>query len=211
MRLFLLYGLTLLIPAADCMAQSTNDSTTVAGSTLFRINNGRTFWMGANYRKEWKTPIRVSVINLATEKGGLTPVKRGGGKQTRSLRMADADGKEYNFRSIQKFITSKTLPADLQSEAAEDLVADGISASYPYAALSMPVLAKAAGVPYLKLKVVFIPNDPRLGEHQKDFGNLLAYLEEKFPDPVEKGYDTEEVQEKLKEDNDNSADQQALL
>lgn len=167
--------------------------------------------MGDNYRQEWKTPIRVPVINMATEGGGLTPVKRGGGKQTRSLRVKDANGKEYNFRSIKKFITSKTLPADLQSEAAEDIVADGISASYPYAALSMPVLAEAAGIPYLQVKLVFIPDDPRLEEHRKDFGNLLAYLEEKIPDSVKKDYDTEDVVKKLKEDNDNSVDQQALL
>ena len=167
--------------------------------------------MGDNYRREWKAPIRVPVINLATEKGGLTPVKKGGGKQTRSLRLEAANGDEYNFRSIQKFITSKTLPADLQSEAAEDLVADGISASYPFAALSIPVLAEAAGVPYLKVKLVFIPNDPRLGEYKKEFGNLLAYLEEKIPDSVKKDYDTEDVVKKLKEDNDNSVDQQAML
>ena len=211
MKLLRLFSLTLLIPFADCMAQTTGDSTSVSGSDLFRINKGRIFWMGANYRKEWKTPIRVPVINLATEKGGLTPVKLGGGKQTRSLRVADPTGKEYNFRSIQKFITKKTLPADLESEAAEDLVADGISASYPYAALSMPVLAEAAGVPYLKVKVIFIPDDPRLGEHRKDFGNLLAYLEEKLPDSVKKGYDTEDVVKHLKEDNDNTVDQHALL
>jgi hypothetical protein len=167
--------------------------------------------MGDNYRQEWKTPVRVPVIRMATEEGGLTPVKRGGGKQTRSLRIEDGTGKEYNFRSIKKFITSKTLPADLQSEAAEDLVADGISASYPYAALSMPVLAEAAGVPYLNVKLVYIPDDPRLGEYRKDFGNLLAYLEEKIPDSVKKDYDTEDVVKKLKEDNDNSADQHALM
>lgn len=211
MRLFLLYSLTWLIPVADCIAQDTKDSTSVAGSSLFRINKGRTFWMGANYRQEWKTPVRVPIINMATEHGGLTPVKRGGGKQTRSLRVADANGKEYNFRSIQKFITSKTLPADLQSEAAEDIVADGISASYPFAALSIPVLAEAAGVPYLKSKLVFIADAPRLGEHRKDFGNLLAYLEEKTPDTVKKDHDTEDVVKDLKEDNDNSVDQQALL
>lgn len=210
MKIFWLWSLIFLIPVANCIAQTGKD-TTVAGSTMFKISGGRSFWMGSNYRKEWKTPIRVPVINLATEKGGLTPVRQGGGKQTRSLRMADATGKEYNFRSIQKFITSKTLPADLQSEAAVDLVADGVSASYPYAALSIPVLAEAAGVPYLKVKLVYIPDDPRLGEFQKDFGNLLAYLEERLPDSVSKGFDTDEVVEKLKEDNDNSIDQQALL
>jgi len=148
---------------------------------------------------------------MSTEKGGLKPIKRGGGKQTRTLRVEDPQGRQYSLRSIQKFITSKTLPADLQSEAAEDLVADGVSASYPYAALSVPILAEAAGVPYLKVKVVYIPDDPKLDSFRKDFANLLAYFEERVPEGVEKGYDTDEVADKLKEDNDNSVDQKALL
>jgi hypothetical protein len=208
MKLLRLLIVLCLFPLSDCLAQ---DSVTAVGSDRFKINGGRTFWMGSNYRKEWKTPIRVPVINLATEKGGITVVKLGGGKQTKSLRVKDASGKEYNFRSIQKFITNETLPADLQSEAAEDLVADGVSASYPYSALSMQPLAEAAGVPFLKSRLVMIPDDARLGEHQKDFGNLLAYFEERLPENVDKGYDTEEVVEKLKDDNDNNVDQLALL
>jgi hypothetical protein len=209
--MYRLFFLLFLISAIQTKAQTCNDSVTAIASTLFKINGGRTLMMGANYRKEWKTPIRVPVLNLTTESGGLKPVKRGGGKQTRSLRMVAPNGKEYNLRSVQKFITSKTLPADLQSEAAEDLVADGVSASYPYSTLSIPVLAQAAGVPYLKVKLVMIPNDPRLGEFQKDFGNLLAYLEERLPDDARKAYDTDEVAEKLKDDNDNSVDQHALM
>jgi len=200
----------LLLTYGECLAQETRD-TTIPASTKFKISNGRTFWMGANYRKEWLTPIRVPIVDLSTQYGGLKPVKTGGGKQTKSLRVEDANGKEYNFRSIEKFITSKTLPADLQSEAAIDIVADGVSASYPYAALSIPVLAEAAGIPYLKSTVVFLPDDPLLGEYAKEYGNMLAYLEEKLPEGVKKGEDTEEVVEELREDNDNTVDQYALL
>lgn len=187
------------------------DSMTAAANSSFKTNGSKIFWMGSNYRTEWKTPITVPVINLSTEKGGLTPVKRGGGKQTKSLRLEDPQGRQYSFRSIQKFITGKTLPLDLQSEAAEDLVADGVSASYPYAALSVVPLAKAAGLPYLDVKVIYIPDDPKLGEHREDFKNLLAYLEDKMPDSVNKDFDTEEIVEKLKDDNDNEVDQLALL
>jgi hypothetical protein len=211
MRMFRLICLILVCSSTDGIAQTTYDSISVPGSTLFKVNKSRSYWMGANYRTEWKTPVRVPVINLSTEKGGLTPVKRGGGKQTRSLRVVDPTGKEYNFRSIQKFITSKTLPIDLQSEAAVDIVADGVSASYPYAALSMPVLAEAAGVPYLKVKLVYIPDDPKLGEYREDFKNLIAYLEEKLPEGVKKGDDTEDVVKKLKNNNDNSVDQLGML
>lgn len=211
MRLFLFASFFLFASITSGFAQTTGQTITVPASSKFKVSGSRTFWMGANYRKEWKTPITVPVLNLSTEKGGLKPVKQGGGKQTRSLRVEDPQGRQYALRSVQKFITSKTLPADLQSEAAEDLVADGISASYPYAALSVPVLAEAAGVPYLKVKLVYIPDDPKLDTFRKDFANLLAYFEERLPEEVEKGYDTDEVADKLKEDNDNSVDQKALL
>jgi hypothetical protein len=191
------------------MAQT--DSATSAGSTLFKINGSKKFWMGANYRQEWLTPVKAPVINLSTEKGGLTPVRRGGGKQTKSLRLEDPTGRQYALRSIQKFITAKTLPYDLQSEAVEDLVADGVSASYPYSTLSVPPLADAAAVPYGKVKLIYIPDDPKLGEYRDDFKNLLALYEERLPSNVDKGYDTGEVADKLKEDNDNEVDQQALL
>jgi hypothetical protein len=142
MKLFLFGNLFLFVSVTSGFAQTTGPTATAPASSKFRISGGRTFWMGSNYRKEWKTPITVPVLNLSTEKGGLKPIKRGGGKQTRSLRLEDPQGRQYSLRSVQKFITSKTLPADLQSEAAEDLVADGVSASYPYAALSVPVLAQ---------------------------------------------------------------------
>ena len=115
----------------NCIAQTQNDSVSAAGSTLFKISGGRTFWMGLNYRKEWITPIKVPVVDISKEKGGLTVVKRGGGKQTRSLRVADPNGREYNFRSIQKFITSKTLPADLQLGELMRVVKSAVSENVP--------------------------------------------------------------------------------
>jgi hypothetical protein len=167
--------------------------------------------MGSNYRKEWNTPIRVPVLHLSQEQGGLTPYKKGGGKQTKSLKLRDAEGKEYSLRSIAKFITSKTLPGDLQSEAAVDILSDGVSASYPYAALSIPVLADAAGIPHGSAKLVFIADDPQLGEFRSEFANLMALYEVLLPDSVKKDYDTDEVADKLEKDNDNDVDQLALL
>ena len=211
MKLRRLFIVLLLIPASYCMAQTGKDSATEAGSAHFKMNKSKTFWMGANYRNEWKTPITVPILNLATEHGGLTPLKRGGGKQTKSLRVADPQGREYTLRSIKKFITSKTLPGDLQSEAAADLVSDGVSASYPYAALSIPVLAEAAGIPHGSARIVYIGDDPKLGEFKQDFANTMMLYEERLPDTVNKAYDTGEVADKLENDNDNDVDQVALL
>jgi hypothetical protein len=187
------------------------DSASAPGSTKFKNDGSRRFWRGANYRQEWLTPVKAPIINLATEKGGLKPIKMGGGKQSKTLRVEDPTGRQYSLRLIEKFITAKTLPPELQSQAAEDLVADGVSASYPYAALSVPPLSEAAGIPYNKVKLVYIPDDPLLGEFRNDFKNQLAYFEERLPESVEKGEDSYDVAMKLKEDNDDNVDQRAVL
>ena len=187
------------------------DSVSAVGNPLFKITGGRIFFYGQNYRQEWKTSIRVPVLDLGTEKGGLTPLKRGGGKQTKSLRLEDKNGRQYTLRSIQKYVTDEALPPELRGTFAKDLVADGVSASYPYAALSVTRLSEAAGIPHGNPKIVYIPDDPRLGEYQKEFANSLSLLEERLPDSVDKAYDTEEVADKLKDDNDNDVDQLGLL
>ena len=71
--LFLISG-----PVLSGTAQT--DSATAAASTKFKNNGSRKFWMGTNYRKEWLAPVKAPVINLSTEKGGLKPIKLGGGK-----------------------------------------------------------------------------------------------------------------------------------
>lgn len=210
MRIFFISLLCCLSSFMYCGAQVKGDSATAAGGN-FNNSGSRHFWMGTNYRTEWNTPITVPLLNLSKEKGGLTPTKRGGGKQTKSLRLEDKNGKEYVVRSITKYITSKTLPGDLQSEAAADLVADGVSASYPYAPLSVTVLAEAAGIPHGNPRLMYIGDDPKLGEFKDDFANMLVMIEERVPDGVKKAYNTEEVIEKLQKDNDNDVDQMALL
>jgi hypothetical protein len=34
------------------------------------------FWIGENYRKEWVTPLRLPVLDMGSEFGGLTPLKQ---------------------------------------------------------------------------------------------------------------------------------------
>ena len=94
MKIFYLSFFIFLVPSVDCMAQAGNDSISAAASPMFKTNVSTSFWMGSNYWKEWTTPIKVPVADL------LTIVKRRGGKQTRSLRVADPSGREYNFQSI---------------------------------------------------------------------------------------------------------------
>ena len=188
------------------------DSVTVIASDKFKTGGVKNFLLGKNYRKEWKTPIRVPVINIGKEYGGLTPIKRGGGHQTKSLRVEDPDGKQYVLRLIEKSITQAALPPELRGAAlAKDLVSDGVSASYPYAALSVPPFAEVANVSHTNPRLVYIPDDPRLGKFRDDFANTFCLLEERIPGDATKVFSTDEMADKLKDDNDNKLDQQSLL
>ncbi|MGZ3952813.1 MAG: hypothetical protein ACXVBZ_15535, partial [Flavisolibacter sp.] len=136
---------------------------TIAADSGLVGDGMKRFLVGRNYRSEWTTPIRVPVLKLETDLGGLTPEKEGGGKQTHTLHLDGADGRKWSLRSVQKF-PEKVLDRELKGTAAQTIVVDGISASYPYGVLSVGTLAKAAGVPFLPNTVVYIPDDPALGK-----------------------------------------------
>jgi hypothetical protein len=182
----------------------------VAANPQLKGNGFKNFWVGKNYRKEWTEPVRVKVLDLSKELGGLTPIKQGGGKQTRSLRVEDASGKEWALRSVEKDPTA-AIPPDLRQTFARDIVRDGISASYPYGALSMGILSKAAGIPYLRNRLVYLPDDPRLDRFRADFKNMMALMEERLPAGVKKGDNTDEMVLKIMKDNDDHVDQKAVL
>ena len=186
------------------------DSIVVVANPKLKGNAFKYLFMGKNYRQEWTTPLKVPVLDLGKEQGGLTPEKQGGGKQTRSLRVEDKTGKEWALRSIQKF-PEAAIPPDLRSPFAIDLVEDGISASYPYAALSTGILADSVNVPNLRRKLVYIPDDPRLGRFRSTFKNSLAVLEEREPEGVKKSDNTDELVLRLAKDNDDHVDQKQVL
>src|SRR2546426_530523 len=102
--------------------------------------------LGRHYRDLWTTPVRVEVLDLARVAGGLTPTKRGGGRQTRSLRFQSADGRTYVFRSVDKD-PAGAMPPELRGTFVQDIVQDQISSSHPAGGLVVaPLLAAAGGV-----------------------------------------------------------------
>jgi len=175
------------------------------------IGNGiKRLVVGKNYRDEWTTTIEVPVLDFAHDFGGLTPQKEGGGKQTHTLHIKDGQGKDWVLRSVQKF-PSKVIAAEMKGTVAEVLVSDGISASYPYAVLSIGTLARASGVPFMPNTVVYIPDDPALGEFRNTYKNSLALLELRGDDKEQKTYDTGEIIPELLKTHKKTVDQKAIL
>jgi len=141
------------------------------------------FLLGDHYRHLWTTPIEVERLDLHGFAGGLTPMEKGGGQQTRSLRFRAGDGREFAFRSVDKD-PSAILPPELRGTVAHDVVQDQISAAHPAGALVAPPILAAAGVAHSVPRLVLLPDDSALGEFRAEFGGMLGLLEERPDDDV---------------------------
>jgi hypothetical protein len=153
------------------------DSVVVVPGEIFKAGSFHRFFLGDNYRAEWTTPIKVPVLNLRTFHGGLKPLEKGGGAQTISLRFVAPDGSEFVFRSVRKAFT--VLPAQYKGTIVWYIVRDQGSASHPLGAVAAAPMQAVAGVLHPTPVVAVMPDDPVLGEFQKEFAGMLGELEER--------------------------------
>jgi hypothetical protein len=154
------------------------DSVTVAPGPQYEKGGFWTLFAGRHYRDLWVTPIRVPVLDLERFAGGLRPLRAHTGSQTKSLRFAGADGREYQFRSVDKDPTA-TLAPEIRGTAYGRALRDGVSASFPVAPLVANGLLEAAGVLVQPQSLALMPDDPALGEFRSEFKGVLGLIEER--------------------------------
>lgn len=192
----------LLVPNADLKA-----------SWLHRV------FFGSLYRDLWTAPVQVPSVLLDTLHGGATPKKMGGGMQTRSLRLRASNGHDYVLRDVRKY-PANALALEFRGTLVEELVADGIAASNPYAAITIAPLSRAVGVPYLNSTLLHVPHQRALGVYDGVFGGTLSLLEERpdgaWPDSPNMGGGKElvassEVINAVHEHQDHRVDERALI
>lgn len=197
---------------AEALVGPVTDSATVAANSDYDdASSFKRFMLGSNYRKVWATPAKMKVFRMDSEKGGLEIETMGGGKQSRSLHMKDANGMKWTLRSINKD-PNKAIPAKLRGTIANDLVQDLISSAHPYAPLTVPPMAKALGMVHTNPELVFVPNDTALGKYAPLFANTVCMLEERYPSRNDdKGDNSWETINTLLEKDDYTVDQQSFL
>ncbi|PWS30155.1 BamA/TamA family outer membrane protein [Pedobacter paludis] len=166
------------------------------------------YLFGENYRKEYSQKTTVPVLRVSKLFGGLKATQRGGGNQSRSLRLEDKNGKEYVLRSVEKY-PEVLLPAQLRETFAKDIIKDNMSAQHPFSALVVPELAKAGGVPHTNPIIGWVSPDDNLGEFEPAFANTLCLLEER--EPIGESDSSPKMDKKLTDDNDNTLDGPAWL
>ncbi len=188
--------------------------TVVAGKQYKRTGMHNWLW-GAHYRKDWATSVVVPTINLDTVHGGLTAYEKGGGRQSKTLRLHSPEGREYVLRSIDKSF-GKALPKIAQGTFAEHVANDQVSISEPYSAITIAPMADAVGIYHTNPQIVFVPKQKALGEFNEEYGNDLYLFEqrpdENWEDAANFGFSknivgTDKMLEKILKDNDNSVDQ----
>ncbi len=165
----MLSGLVLLGAGArggfGAEAADTQQARTVAIAPQYQAGAFHRWLWGSDYRNLWTQPTQVEILDLHTFAGGLTPVMRVGGQETKGLAMRGADGRDYTFRGIAW---------------ARSLVQDQIAANQPASFFIVDELMRAASIPTTDQRLVVMPDDPALGEFRKDFAGLVGQFYE-FP------------------------------
>ena len=191
------------------------DSVMIVPDSTFAAGGLHRWLFGTHWRGAWRVPVRIPVLALGAIDGGLVPVQRGGGKQTQSLRLRAASGREYVFRSLRKD-PSPLVPPELRGTFISDVLADQISASHPYAPLVVDRLLDAVGVPHASPVLAQLPSSG-LGSFTAEFGGLVGFLELRATDDDAARFGAEEIEgtfdllEKLDGDERHRVDARAYL
>ena len=192
----------------------------MAAGYQFGASRWKEFLWGRHWRDEWMTAASFTVLNMDTTDGGLTPLKRGGGHETKTLRLVGMNGKEYVLRTIDKSL-DVLVPEDFKGSFVNDIVNDQVCTAHPFGPLVIAKLSEDIGIMHTNPVIVFVTGDPRLKEFSKDFANKLCLFEER---PSGKGWDntaltryandivnSETLFAKLSADNNEEVDEKEFL
>jgi hypothetical protein len=172
------------------------------------------FFIGDHWRDLWITPIKIPVLDLHTFAGGLSPVRKGGGLQTKSLRFIGSDGREYKFRSTDKDVR-RSLPPDFKESIVADVMQDQVSVTNPASSVVVAKLMDAINILNTTPTIYVMPDDEKLGEFRDEFAGILGAIEEDPEDyedeslnfaEADKIINTFKLYEKMQEDNDEIVD-----
>jgi hypothetical protein len=188
----------------------------------------KSIW-GDRYRKYYGTKVMAPTVALDTLFGGLIPVRKGGGHQSKSLRLADKNGKEYVMRALRKsaelYLQSMAfkdqyIVGEFEDTYTESLLLDFYTGAHPYAPFTIGKLSDAIGVFHTNPVLYYVPKQKALEDFNESFGDELYMIEEHVGDGhgalksfgyANKIESTDDLFEKLRSDEEYTLDKESYL
>lgn len=185
--------------------------------------------MGERYRPYYAIPVEAPVPDLTILKGGLHPVREGGGHQSNSLRMVNPEGQAFTMRQLAKSATrffrtvalkEQSFGNDFDGTFAERLLLDFYTSNHPYTPLAISGLAEKVGILHTNPELYYLPKQNVLGKYRAAYGDKLYMLEEQISeDPATLSYfnnakkfeDTEDVIRHLHNPEKYAVDERAYI
>lgn len=187
------------------------------------------FW-GKHYRAVYGLPVRVKVATLDTLMGGFTPIRAGGGHQSKSLRIKrNYDGSEFVMRALKKsasrFLQSvafkdQFVTKDFENTYAESFLMDFYTTAHPYTPFIVGDLAEAVGIFHSNPQLYYIPKHNALQNYNAMYGDELYMIEERPSDSQlslksfgtpESIISTDDVLKNLQKDEKYTVDEQEYI
>ena len=147
----------------------------------------KTIW-GERYREVYATKVAAPTVDLDTLFGGLEVVRKGGGHQSKSLRLVNKEGKEYVMRALRKsaeiYLQSMAFKeqyvvGEFEDTFTESLLEDFYTGSHPYAPFTIGELSDAVGIYHTNPKLYYIPKQRAIKDFDDEFGDELYMVEER--------------------------------
>lgn len=146
------------------------------------------FLFGHHYRKYYNLPIEAPTLNLKDFDSSITPVRSGGGHQSKSLRLQTKDGKQFVMRALKKSATrflqalvfkEDYMEKEFENTVIEDFILDFYTTTHPYYPFVINELAQPLGIYHTNPKLYYIPKQNILGKYNANFGDELYMVEER--------------------------------
>ncbi|AOW20652.1 metallophosphoesterase [Urechidicola croceus] len=188
----------------------------------------RSVW-GERYRQDYSTLVNAPTVNIDTLFGGLKALRKGGGHQSKSLRLENPEGKEYVMRALKKSaeiylqamaFKDQYIVGQFENTYTEDLLLDFYTGSQPYAPFTTATLSDAIDVYHTNPRLFYIPKQKSLGVFNNEFGDELYMIEERVTSGhgdqksfgnADKIISTDDLFKKLRKNNKHQVDKTAYV
>lgn len=181
---------------------------------------------GDRYRKYYNTKVKAPTVDLDTLYGGLTPIRKGGGNQSKSLRLEHKDGRQFVMRALRKSaelylqamaFQEKYVVGEFEDTFTESILKDFYTGSHPYAPFTIGALSDAVGIYHTNPILFYVPKQRALEDFNSEFGDELYMIEEHVSDghdlesfgQTKKIESTDDLIKKLRKDEEYQLDAKA--